>query len=336
MVKPAGLLSNRYEVKDMPDLTGKVAIVVGGSRGIGEAAVHALVQKNCRVHIISATEAHAEAAIDHASELTPKASELIETHQVDLGDLPAVQALCEKIASSFERLDMLMLIAGIGVAPFGMTKSGLGNHFGINNVAFLQIADILYPLLKKTAEMPNTLEGSVRIVCEASELHRSAPSDVKAESLEEMATDLGGARLYGRSKLGVIWFAQHLASVLPAYPPVLAISVHPGAVSTEQQSGATESYPILGKALEYIAPAVFMTKEQGSESALWAATAPGLGEPEKRAQVNGQYFTEADGKPGTESSQAQDPGMAARFWALCVKALKEKGNYEVKLGTAAY
>lgn len=39
-----------------------------------------------------------------------------------------------------------------------------------------------------------------------------------------------------------------------------------------------------------------MTKEQGSESALWAATAPGLGEPEKRAQVNGQYFTEADGK----------------------------------------
>jgi NADP-dependent 3-hydroxy acid dehydrogenase YdfG len=48
MVKPAGLLSNRYEVKDMPDLTGKVAIVVGGSRGIGEAAVHALVQKDCR------------------------------------------------------------------------------------------------------------------------------------------------------------------------------------------------------------------------------------------------------------------------------------------------
>ncbi len=47
MVAPAGLLSNRYTVEDMPDLTGKVAIVTGGSRGIGEAAASALVQKNC-------------------------------------------------------------------------------------------------------------------------------------------------------------------------------------------------------------------------------------------------------------------------------------------------
>jgi hypothetical protein len=47
MVKPAGLMSNRYKTEDMPDLSGKVAIVTGGSRGIGEAAVTALVQKGC-------------------------------------------------------------------------------------------------------------------------------------------------------------------------------------------------------------------------------------------------------------------------------------------------
>ena len=47
MVAPAGLLSNRYKVEDIPDLTGKVAIVTGGSRGIGEALVSALVRKGC-------------------------------------------------------------------------------------------------------------------------------------------------------------------------------------------------------------------------------------------------------------------------------------------------
>lgn len=47
MVKPAGLLSNRYKIEDMPDLSGKVAVVTGGSRGIGEATVTALVQKGC-------------------------------------------------------------------------------------------------------------------------------------------------------------------------------------------------------------------------------------------------------------------------------------------------
>lgn len=41
------MLSNRYKIEDMPDMSGKVAVVTGGSRGIGEAAVSALVQKGC-------------------------------------------------------------------------------------------------------------------------------------------------------------------------------------------------------------------------------------------------------------------------------------------------
>lgn len=52
MVKPAGLMSNRYKVEDMPDMTGKVAVVTGGSRGIGQAAVTALVQKGCEGQLI--------------------------------------------------------------------------------------------------------------------------------------------------------------------------------------------------------------------------------------------------------------------------------------------
>ncbi len=45
--KPAGMFSNRYTPDDMPDLKGKCAIVSGGSRGIGEAIVTALVMKGC-------------------------------------------------------------------------------------------------------------------------------------------------------------------------------------------------------------------------------------------------------------------------------------------------
>lgn len=154
------------------------------------------------MHIISATEEHAEAAKEHAETKAPQAGHLIHTHQIDLGDLAALQQLSEKLASELERLDLLLLIAGIGVSPNGTTKSGLDSHFGVNNVAQVLMTDILYPLLAKTAARPDTAEGSVRIVTEASELHRAAPSDVKAESLEEMATDVGATKLYGRSKLG--------------------------------------------------------------------------------------------------------------------------------------
>jgi hypothetical protein len=74
----------------------------------------------------------------------------------------------------------------------------------------------------------------------------------------------------------------------------MALSVHPGAVATEQQQGATEAYGLLGKALETAANLGFMSKEQGAESACWAGTAPAVAE--RREEVQGRYFTEADGK----------------------------------------
>jgi len=94
-----------------------------------------------------------------------------------------------------------------------------------------------------------------------------------------------------------IYLAKELVKHLPALSssnPVIATSVHPGAVATEQQQGATEAYGLLGKALEVGSQLVFMTPEQGAESALWAATAPAV--VERREEVHGGYFSEADGK----------------------------------------
>jgi hypothetical protein len=132
------------------------------------------------------------------------------------------------------------------------------------------------------------------------------------------------------------YIISHLATLsgTPSTSLPLPISVHPGAVATEQQHGAAESYPILGRVLETVAPAVFMSQEQGCESALWAGTATVLNKGNRREEAWGRYFSEADGKVGTESSQAQNPELATRFWELCVQAIKEKVGYEIKLGQA--
>jgi WW domain-containing oxidoreductase len=231
MVAPAGLLSNRYEVKDMPDLNGKVAIVTGGSRGIGEAAVSALVQKGCEgkcsvesmgsvklrhtlqrhllikpVHILSATREHAETAISNISKIAPDAPSLIHFHQIDLGNLRSVVSTSQQLAKTLPRIDMLYLIAGIGVAPFGLTSDGLGNHFAINHLAGMAVVANVLEKMKETAgqkaKSGNEIEKfSSRIVMESSELHRASPSDVKCESVEEMNHDMDETKLYGRSKL---------------------------------------------------------------------------------------------------------------------------------------
>lgn len=157
------------------------------------------------VHILSATKAHADEAIANISKLAPAAPSLIHTHTVDLGTLADVIALSQSLASSLPRLDILYLIAGIGVGPFGLTADGLGNHFQVNNLSQVVLVDQFLPLLKKTAETKQVGSDadkfSTRIVSESSELHRAAPGDIKCESVDEFNKDIGPALLYNRSKL---------------------------------------------------------------------------------------------------------------------------------------
>ena len=224
MVAPAGLAANRFHIEDISDLTGKIAIVTGGSRGIGEATTSALVQKGCEgmsdlvvnskvaplmitsVHILSATESHANETISNIAEHTPSAKSLIHFHQVDLGSLKSVISLGENLAKSLSHIDMVYLIAGVGVAPFGLTSDGLGNHFAVNHLAHMVLVDQLLGKLKETSARKQGSDDelekfSTRIVAESSELHRTAPSDVKCESEEEMSHEKDANRLYSRSKL---------------------------------------------------------------------------------------------------------------------------------------
>ena len=94
-----------------------------------------------------------------------------------------------------------------------------------------------------------------------------------------------------------IYLGRELVRHLPPLnsdTPIVVASVHPGAVATEQQQGATEAYGLPGKALEIAANLVFMDAGQGAESALWALTSPAVAE--RREESHGAYFTEADGK----------------------------------------
>lgn len=157
------------------------------------------------VHIISATTGHQEEAKDNVEKGTSSnvdAKDLIHTHAVDLGSLTDLIPLAQNLSSSLKRLDLLHLNAGVGVAPFGLTKDGLGNHYAVNYLAHLVLADILVPKMLETSKgKTGDDKYTSRIVLESSELHRGSNSDVKCESVEEMNEDIGPLKLYGRSKL---------------------------------------------------------------------------------------------------------------------------------------
>jgi len=323
------LASNRFRFEDVPDLTGRVALVLGGSAGIGYSASMALALANAHVIIASATEEHGQEAIQKISQAVAKEHTKLTTEQkeagsisfeqVDLGSMAETRALAKRIKDTQQRLDIFVGDAGIGVAPFGLTKDGLGNHFQVNNLSQFILLNELYPLMEKTAETapPN----SVRFVTLASELHRTASSGVKFASKAEVSTSEEPNRLYGRSKLGAILLARQFAKrKLEPANKVLAIAVHPGPVYTDQPQGLDEHYGILGTVIRNVVRPFMKDPDQGCESVIWAATSLDV-TPEA---CQGQYFSEPFGKAGTETDQAKDEGLGNAFWELCENLSQEK------------
>lgn len=140
------IASKRFRFEDVPDLTGRVVLVLGGSAGIGLSSALALALANAKVIIASSTEEHGKEAIEkieraiaeHSKSSPSRPNDTLGTvtwEQVDLGSIAETRALAKKIKDTEERLDIFIGDAGIGVAPFGLTKDGLGNHFHVSNTA---------------------------------------------------------------------------------------------------------------------------------------------------------------------------------------------------------
>lgn len=132
-VKPATLLSRRFRFDQIPDLTGRVAIVTGGSGGIGYYTALPLAKAGATVVILSANE---EKGKDAEAELNKQLKDLnsygsVTWMGIDLGNLKAVDTLAKKLAGELERLDIFVANAGIGQAPYGITDDGLERHFEV-------------------------------------------------------------------------------------------------------------------------------------------------------------------------------------------------------------
>ncbi|KAI0069896.1 NAD-P-binding protein [Panus rudis PR-1116 ss-1] len=324
-MRPATLLSRRFRFDQIPDLTGRVAVITGASAGIGYYNALPLARQNAKVVIVSANEEkgkQAEAEINE--DIKQKGSQgSVKWYGVNLADLKAVDRFAKTLLSELNRIDILICNAGIGQAPFGITDDGLERHFEVNNLSHFVIVNRLLPLMKKTAEVAPP--ATVRIVFQSSEMHRFAPSDVKFASKDEINQDRDGVQLYGRTKLGNILHGKQLAKrkLTNQTHPVLAISVHPGMVDTEVQGAWTESYgQVFGKAMEILNAKLGKTAPEGAEASLWAAVSTDIN-IENWQEYQGRYFSEPYGKPDTETDQAKDEAIGDSFWELCSKLSRE-------------
>jgi len=246
----------------------------------------------------------------------------VEWIPCDLGNLAEVKEVFTGLRERESRLDLLILSAGINSNQYGEDSDGIDRHFGVNWLGHYYACNLLYPLMRKTSKMPGV--PAPRIVFESSEMHRMAPKVVHFGSLEEINdSTLGPMELYGRTKLAMILGAKYglyEKVIKPAGDNVYAISVHPGAVNTDMQEQWKDAYPgLTGKIAAQATYAIGRDPEQGSYSALYAATSPEIEEK----GWNGVYLQDP-GKLGKESEQASDSKLGAALWDLSERLVKEK------------
>ncbi|GAN78447.1 SDR family NAD(P)-dependent oxidoreductase [Acidisphaera rubrifaciens] len=103
------------------DLTGKVAIVTGGGRGIGRAMAEALAEQGALVVICGRTLATVEAA---AAEMRARGL-AVEAQRADVGHEPDVIALRDAVMTAQGRIDILVNNAGINPIYRGIEKTSL-------------------------------------------------------------------------------------------------------------------------------------------------------------------------------------------------------------------
>lgn len=130
-------------------LDGKVAIVTGGSAGIGFEAAKNLANRGARVIIASRNETKMKQARDEIIEATGNND--IAYRTMDLGSLKSVRNFASETVNFEKRIDILVNNAGAVGLPDRLTDDGLNLTMQVNFFGTFLLTYLLLPLLKASA-----------------------------------------------------------------------------------------------------------------------------------------------------------------------------------------
>jgi len=206
--------------KDVPDLTGRVAVVTGANRGLGREITRHLARGGARVIMACRDESAGEAAAAALRAEYPGV--VLEVRPLDMASLASVEKFASGLTDE-RRLDVLGNNAGVMAVDRGLTADGFELHMGVNHLGHFALTARLLPLLRATA-------GS-RIVSMASVVARVGTVDLTDLQWERRPYDRWQA--YFQSKLANLLFTFELDRRLRAEgSPTAALAAHPGGSRT--------------------------------------------------------------------------------------------------------
>ncbi|CAH0035393.1 unnamed protein product [Clonostachys rhizophaga] len=295
---------------DIPDLSGRVILVTGGNTGLGKQYILELCRHNpAQVWLAARNLDKAQAAVAEIQSQVPGAP--IEILEIDLSSLSSVEKAAREFQQRCDRLDILMLNAGIIMAPLGKTQDGYEVHFGTNYMGHALLTKLLLPTIEKT--IANQDSPDARILIVSSSGYKLAPKEgIAYESIKTTCADWWNMSRYGQSKLALNLWTRQLAK---HYPNIKCASIHPGVVDTELgvPRGVVLSYWSSFLRLASLTLLRYVSLEEGVKGQLWATSTKDL--------QSGEYYTPI-GKVETLKAEWKDDALSKKLWDWTEEELK--------------
>ena len=216
--QPAGR-QRPWTEADIPDLSGKTAVVTGANTGLGLQAARVLAAQGAHVVIACRNTDRAGRAADQIAAASAGASASVV--RLDLASQSGVRTAAEEIRTQFQAIDLLINNAGVMDIPYQRTEDGFELTLATNHLGPFALTGLLLDRLAPGARVVTVssiahLEGVINF------------DDLQAERQYDRE------RAYAQSKLANLLFTYELDRRLRAAGAnVAALACHPGVVYTE-------------------------------------------------------------------------------------------------------
>jgi NAD(P)-dependent dehydrogenase (short-subunit alcohol dehydrogenase family) len=298
-----------WSTADIPDLTGRRALVTGATSGIGYATALELLKHGADVLIGARNPEKAAKAVEDLARTAGRAPTVVE---LDLADLSSVEKAAAHLTETYDRLDILVNNAGVMAPPYRQTVDGFELQLGTNHLGHFALTGRLLPLL---------LKGS-RVVTVSSFMHKTVRGISEADFCQQ-APGYRKWESYGKSKLANVLFMLELdRRARAAGVGLLSAGAHPGYASTHLQAAGPElaGRPLQARVFKAATQLVAQSAAAGAWPTLYAATERSL----RPGSFVGPGFLEYRGTPKLvlPTRTAQDPELAKRLWEWSVDATR--------------
>ena len=251
---------SNWKTSNIPNLTGKTALITGANSGLGYYTAKALAEKNAHVVIACRSLEKANQTIKKLKGLNPEG--LFTPLELDLSDLKNIVEVQSKIFDNFENLDLLINNAGIMHPPKTLSAQGYEIQFAVNHLAHMLLTLKLLPIIEKKEE-----SRIVTVTSGAQFFGKVGWKNLKAENYYNKWES------YSNSKLANVMFALELNENLK-HKNILSLAAHPGIAKTNLFTAQKPNPgPLETFSLELFSP-IFQTAEMGALPQLFAATSP--------------------------------------------------------------